>query len=241
MTGLALESSDMDMVVTGLDIPERQMMIEDIQRLAEALEGWNLIEDMKTLESASIPVIKAKINLKTLRAKEMPSRDGEGQVHTSSESDDEVGDQMDEDSKPWILPIDITFDDSPTTERPGLSMHQQSHHNNPFQDPSLDFPMGGFGMGGFMQSLGEMGGPMGGPLGMGAQVDMYGLPQLSKTHSGISSFNLLRDYITRYPCLREVGVLLKKFLVTHDLNSSYLGKYFLSPFRASPDPFLLFY
>jgi DNA polymerase sigma len=34
MTGLALESSDMDMAVTGLTIGDRSMMIEDMHSLA---------------------------------------------------------------------------------------------------------------------------------------------------------------------------------------------------------------
>ena len=47
---------------------------------------------------------------------------------------------------------------------------------------------------------------------------------VTKTHLGIASCLLLKDYTSTYPCLREVGVLLKEFLSLHDLNSAYRGK-----------------
>lgn len=47
----------------------------------------------------------------------------------------------------------------------------------------------------------------------------------TKTHLGIASCLLLKDYTSTYPCLKEVGVLLKEFLSLHDLNSAYRGKY----------------
>ena len=64
ITGLALESSDMDMAVTGLDISDRNTLIEDLHTLTRALGEWHLIEELKSIETASIPVIKAKIDLK---------------------------------------------------------------------------------------------------------------------------------------------------------------------------------
>lgn len=67
ITGLALESSDMDMAITGLEITDRQTLIEDMQTLAEALDSWDLIVDLKSIETASIPVIKAKIDLVKIR------------------------------------------------------------------------------------------------------------------------------------------------------------------------------
>lgn len=70
ITGLALVSSDMDMVVTGLVIDDRQTMIEQMFTLAEGLKGWDLIQDLKAIDTASIPVIKAHINLKQLRKSE---------------------------------------------------------------------------------------------------------------------------------------------------------------------------
>jgi DNA polymerase sigma len=55
--------------------------------------------------------------------------------------------------------------------------------------------------------------------------DGFGIPtSVSKTHLGIASCNLLKDYTATYPCLKEVGILLKEFLSLHDLNSAYRGK-----------------
>lgn len=48
--------------------------------------------------------------------------------------------------------------------------------------------------------------------------------QKQKTHLGLASCRLIKDYVTSYPCLKEVAVLLKTFLAAHDLNSAYLGK-----------------
>ena len=43
ITGLALESSDMDMAITGLEITDRQTLIEDMRTLTQALNSWDLI------------------------------------------------------------------------------------------------------------------------------------------------------------------------------------------------------
>ena len=78
-----------------------------------------------------------------------------------------------------------------------------------------------FGLGGFFNGLG------GNPAfpGFNAPKDTYGLPTaVAKTHLGIASCNLLKEYTSTYPCLREVGILLKEFLSIHDLNSAYRGK-----------------
>lgn len=45
-----------------------------------------------------------------------------------------------------------------------------------------------------------------------------------KTHLGLASCKLIKDYVTSYPYLKEVAILLKTFLAAHDLNSAYLGK-----------------
>lgn len=59
ITGLALESSDLDLAVTGLRIDDRMMMIDDLLILAKALQSdWKSIESFKAIETASIPVIK---------------------------------------------------------------------------------------------------------------------------------------------------------------------------------------
>ena len=67
ITGLALESSDMDMAITGLEISDRTTLIEDMHTLTSALDVWDLIQDLKLIETASIPVIKAKIDLREIR------------------------------------------------------------------------------------------------------------------------------------------------------------------------------
>ena len=46
----------------------------------------------------------------------------------------------------------------------------------------------------------------------------------AKTHLGLASCKLIKDSVDTYPFLREVAVLLKRFLAVHDYNSSYLGK-----------------
>ena len=66
-TGLALEQSDMDMAVRGLDISDRTTLIEDMHTLTQALDAWDLIEKLVSIETASIPVIKAQIDLKQIR------------------------------------------------------------------------------------------------------------------------------------------------------------------------------
>jgi DNA polymerase sigma len=93
MTGLALISSDMDMAVTGLTICDRASMIDDMHSLADQLRKWDLIADLKAIETASIPVIKANISLAKI-TKEMGKVREDGEIEL-------------------MLPIDITFDDSP--------------------------------------------------------------------------------------------------------------------------------
>lgn len=71
MTGLALTTSDMDMAVTNLVLPDRQTMIDSLDLFAEQLRKWDMIQDLNAISTASIPVIKGNINLKLLREKEM--------------------------------------------------------------------------------------------------------------------------------------------------------------------------
>lgn len=60
----------MDLAVTGLTICDRSSMIDDMHSLADQLRKWDLICDLKAIETASIPVIKANISLFKV-AKEM--------------------------------------------------------------------------------------------------------------------------------------------------------------------------
>jgi hypothetical protein len=68
-------------------------MIDDMHSLADQLRKWDLIVDLKAIDTASIPVIKANISLSKI-TKEM------GKVREDGEIEQ-------------MLPIDITFDDSP--------------------------------------------------------------------------------------------------------------------------------
>jgi len=58
ITGLALESSDMDLAIQGLYIPDREDMIDKLELMAEEIQKWQCIKKMKAISTASIPVIK---------------------------------------------------------------------------------------------------------------------------------------------------------------------------------------
>jgi hypothetical protein len=52
----------------------------------------------------------------------------------------------------------------------------------------------------------------------------FGALSMQKTHLGLASCKLLKGYVARYACLKEVAVLLKLFLADHELNVPYQGK-----------------
>lgn len=112
MTGLALETSDMDIAVTGMRIDSRDDMVEDLHLLGDQVQSWDLIQDFKKHEKASIPVIKAILYLKDV-AKEM-------------------GKEITKEHEDVQLPIDISFDDSPTetSQAPQLWHHNSMPVNN---------------------------------------------------------------------------------------------------------------
>lgn len=83
ITGLALESSDMDMAVTNLDLPDRERMVESLGVFADCLEKWNVIKNLNRISTASIPVIKAIVDLNQLREEEM------NHIEESKESEQE--------------------------------------------------------------------------------------------------------------------------------------------------------
>lgn len=95
VTGLALESSDMDMAVTNLYLPDREKMIESLELFADKMRQWPMIEDLKDIPTATIPVIKATVDLNKLRNTEMMQIDSRnietnardfGQTQTSTGS-----------------------------------------------------------------------------------------------------------------------------------------------------------
>ena len=48
----------MDLAVTNLQIGDRYQMVEDLKNLWSVLKAWPCLESCKSIETASIPVIK---------------------------------------------------------------------------------------------------------------------------------------------------------------------------------------
>lgn len=65
-TGLAIDSSDLDIIVHGFIDPNaprsqnlnREQLIEELQMLHSALEDVNSIKENNLIQTASVPVIK---------------------------------------------------------------------------------------------------------------------------------------------------------------------------------------
>jgi hypothetical protein len=57
----------MDMAVTNLILPDREKMIENLDLFAANLQKWEMIQDMNAISTATIPVIKAIVDLNQLR------------------------------------------------------------------------------------------------------------------------------------------------------------------------------
>ena len=92
-TGLALEDSDMDLVVTGLKIEDRDDAVDHIRILKKFFEESPYFRNINAIEGASIPVIKLEADLQKVRNDHNP------------ENKDVV------DCKMRYLHIDITFED----------------------------------------------------------------------------------------------------------------------------------
>lgn len=97
-TGLALESSDMDLAVTNIFMESREKMIEGLERLANRLKIDMNIKNLQTITTATIPVIKAEADLIGIR-QEMKPVEPRG-----------FGGHIPKDLR--MLKIDITFDDN---------------------------------------------------------------------------------------------------------------------------------
>ena len=93
MTELALETSDMDIAVTGLRIEDKDAMIDDLHALEDEIKKWPFVKDLNAIHTSSIPVIKANLS-KNAISKKMLKSFSEDMVDTD-------------------LPIDITYDDTP--------------------------------------------------------------------------------------------------------------------------------
>ena len=57
----------MDMAIVNLDIFDRDDMIYKLQSLSTALKQWPFKITVKAIPTASIPVIKVKVDLESLR------------------------------------------------------------------------------------------------------------------------------------------------------------------------------
>lgn len=94
VTGLALETSDMDLVITGLKIESRDDTIEHIKALTQHFGDWVYFRNIKAIEGASVPIIKLEADLQKIRDIE------------NTENWSLINNKM------RYLQIDITFDDS---------------------------------------------------------------------------------------------------------------------------------
>ena len=63
-TGLALESSDMDLAITDLKIEDRYIMISEMAKISQILQEWKCLDSFKFIDTVSIPVIKMVIYFK---------------------------------------------------------------------------------------------------------------------------------------------------------------------------------
>lgn len=203
MTGLALETSDMDMAVTNLFLPDRQKMIDCLDLFADYLRKWDIIKDLNAISTASIPVIKGNIDLKVLRAKEMQNlSQDENKSDKMQDFGDCQNDVMPKDSKrssskdkeqisndQQFLKIDITFDDNMNASKEGDTSAQDQ------QPYTADI----------------------------SNALLFNINQ--KTHQGLASSQLIKNYVEHYKCLKEVSIILKQFLARMDLNSPYHGKF----------------
>jgi len=90
----------MDLAVTGLYIEDRYAVICELNKLSGALQDWDILESFKSIETASIPVIKMKVDLYQLREKEMKN-------HGFTDFDlRPIPEEL------RYFSVDITFDDS---------------------------------------------------------------------------------------------------------------------------------
>jgi non-canonical poly(A) RNA polymerase PAPD5/7 len=154
-TGLALESSDMDLVVTGLKIEGRDDVVDHIRALKDYFENHDFFTNVKAIEGASIPVIKLEADLQKIRESENSSNKSEVELSMR------------------FLHIDITIEDS--KEKKGDLFWEGIEWNE------------------------------------------------AKSHLGIKSIHLVKNYIKEYVHLKELTLCIKKLLAVKGLNSPYQG------------------
>lgn len=61
--GLALDSSDMDVAVLGLAITDTDEIISCMYEMLGPLNASQFVENVKIIETASVPLIKLKLDL----------------------------------------------------------------------------------------------------------------------------------------------------------------------------------
>lgn len=61
--GLALDSSDMDVAVLGLAITDTDEIIQCMYEMLDPLNDSQFVESVKIIETASVPLIKLKLDL----------------------------------------------------------------------------------------------------------------------------------------------------------------------------------
>uniref|UniRef100_A0A7S3CH89 Poly(A) RNA polymerase mitochondrial-like central palm domain-containing protein n=1 Tax=Strombidium rassoulzadegani TaxID=1082188 RepID=A0A7S3CH89_9SPIT len=185
ITGLALETSDMDLAVTNLNLPDRDTMIQGLELLSDELKSDSLIKNLHAITTAAIPVIKAEVDLNQLRRESL--KEGE-------EFEDLPESLM-------LLKIDITFDDN--LESGKYDVDDFYHYISGFTSPHM--------------SLTQQ------PHNHSYYSAHYGSHFQQKSHQGLASCKLIKHYVEKYRCLKEVAIVMKQFLAKMGLNQPYLG------------------
>jgi len=98
--GLAIEQSDVDLAVVGLDLQgDLNLHLKEMRRLSDQLSCFmkNNLTSIKFIETASVPVIKLQVDLQ--------------KVHQRISKKDAAAEQVEIEESMRFLGIDITFED----------------------------------------------------------------------------------------------------------------------------------
>lgn len=103
--GLAIDSSDVDLSVTGIDFKgNRELLISEMKNLYEKLEFLKSTSSIKFIETATVPIIKLQIDLQKVNSSQ--SRTEKYIQGTTSPQNTIIDESM------RYLGIDIAFQDS---------------------------------------------------------------------------------------------------------------------------------
>lgn len=105
ITGLALQTSDMDLAVTNLNLPDRERMVEALDKLSQRLKEDKHVSKLHNISTAAIPVIKASVDMRASREEHIEALRAAGK---------EVPQSLLTPMREALatLKIDITFDDN---------------------------------------------------------------------------------------------------------------------------------